>query len=284
MATKNPLKNIKVKIINIVLYPEEMQKMQNYIDIFQSIYENKITICTYGDRYTRIRSFYPSTNGELIHGSFANSIFFDPKDKALDSKTNEIIPADADPNKGLGLKTWDYFFFPKYHRLVFLEKEGSESQILKFLEAAFNNFMDSDNYQINTEKDSEIIDRIVNAQALTKLKVVVSYSNNDNLKGWKAMIDKELRKSNSKTAILDLSATKKSPIDVTQSDMIGGFVQLSASNGFVEASEIDENGKINNIKTIDHPMIRNIQYVDDPIPQMENLVKSIANSGTQSSE
>lgn len=111
-------------------------------------------------------------------------------------------------------------------------------------------YLDSDEYQINTEKDREVIERIINATALSKLHVRVSYSNNDNMKGWKAIIDQQLRKSRSKTASLDLSATKKSPIDVTQSEMVTGFIELSASNGYAEASEIGENGMINHIKLL----------------------------------
>lgn len=137
-------------------------------------------------------------------------------------------------------------------------------------------YLDSDEYQINTEKDREVIERIINATALSKLHVRVSYSNNDNMKGWKAIIDQQLRKSRSKTASLDLSATKKSPIDVTQSEMVTGFIELSASNGYAEASEIGENGMINHIKTTEHPMIRVVDYIDEPSSKLKEMVKGIA--------
>lgn len=44
----NPIKALKVKIINIVLYPEEAQKTENYIEYFKKIFEDKITVNTYG--------------------------------------------------------------------------------------------------------------------------------------------------------------------------------------------------------------------------------------------
>lgn len=271
-----PVKNLKVKIINIVLYPQEEQKKENYISLLKQIFDDKKTIKTFGERYTRIRTFYISEDRSVIHGDFSNAIFFDPKDNALDRNTNKIIPSGTDPNKGLGLKTWEYYFFPEHHRLVFIESESSESQILKFLNTAFSGYLDEDSFQINTEKDQEIIDRIVHATALSKLYIRVSYSNNDNNKGWKGLIDSQLRKSKSKTASLDLSATKKAPIDVTQSEMITGFVELSASNGYAEASEIGENGAIQHIKTAEHPMVRVVQYTDDPTLALKGLVKSIA--------
>lgn len=235
----NPIKALKVKIINIVLYPEEAQKTENYIEYFKKIFEDKITVNTYGDRYTRVQTYYTTDDGNVIYGAFANAAFFDPEAPALDSDTNEVVPSGADPKKGLGLKTWEYYFFPEYHRLVFLDKETSGSQILDFLNSALNRFLDKDDYQVNTEKDRELIDRIIKSTSLSKLKVVVSYSNNDNNKGWKKLIDDQLKRSRPKKAVLDLSGSKKIPIDVTRSEMITGFVELSASNGYVEASEID---------------------------------------------
>lgn len=160
--------------------------------------------------------------------------------------------------------------------MVFLDKETSGSQILDFLDRALNNFLEKEDYQVNTEKDRELIDRIVNATSLSKLRVVVSYSNNDNYKGWKKMIDDQLKKSKPKTAILDLTGSKKTPIDVTQSEMVTGFVELSASNGYVEASEIDDKGAIHHIRTIDHPMVKVIEFIDNPIASLKKMIQSIA--------
>ena len=271
-----PIKTLRVKIVNIVLYPEDTQKIKNYIDYFKKIYVDKVTIKTFGDRFTRINSCYTSTDGNVIYGTFANAAFFNPKDLALDSDTNELVESGTDPKKGLGVKVWEYYFFPKYHRLLFLDKETSGKQIIDFLNGAFNNYLDKDNYQINTEKDREVIGRILNATSLSKLKVFVSYSNNDNNKGWKQIIDEQLKKSKPRRAVLELSGTKKEPIDVTSSEMVSGFVELSASNGHAEASEVTSNGTIVPINTLDHPMIKTIEYIDSPIPEMEKLVKIMA--------
>ena len=280
----NPMKSLKVKVINLVLYPEEAQKTENYIEYFRRIFDDKVTINTYGDRYTRIQTYYILDDGAVIHGVFANAAFFDPKDPALDSDTNEIVPSGADPKKGLGLKTWEYYFFPKYHRLIFLDKETSGSQILDFLQRAFNNYLDTEEYAINLEKDREVISRILNSTALSHLKVFVSYSNNDNYKGWKQMIDNQLKKGRPKRAVLDLSGSKKIPIDVTQSEMIQGFVELSASNGHAEASEINQNGKIVPVNTQDHPMVKIIEFLESPISAMKHKMKQLAGFEEESSD
>ena len=167
---------------------------------------------------------------------------------------------------------------------LYLDKETSGSQILDFLNSALNRFLDKDDYQVNTEKDRELIDRIIKSTSLSKLKVVVSYSNNDNNKGWKKLIDDQLKRSRPKKAVLDLSGSKKIPIDVTRSEMITGFVELSASNGYVEASEIDEKGAIHPIRTIDHPMVKVVEFIDSPISALKKMIRSIAGFGEKTSE
>lgn len=58
--------------------------------------------------------------------------------------------------------------------------------------------------------------------------------------------------------------------------MVTGFIELSASNGYAEASEIGENGMINHIKTTEHPMIRVVDYIDEPSSKLKEMVKGIA--------
>lgn len=273
-----PIQTEKIKVVNIVLYPEAEQKPENYLKYFKNIYEDKVTINTYGERGTRIRTYYESANNKnIIHGDFSNTAFFDPDSEALDSTTNEIVPSNIDPNKGLGLKSWRYYFFADYHRLIFFEKESSEQQILKFLDRAFNQYLSKDNYQINIEKDRNVLDQIINSPSLTRLFVRLSYSNNDNHDGWKAAIDSQLRKSQSRDAKFNFTGTKKEPIDLSNTEMLTAIVELSASNGYAEATDYENNGASRNIKTVDHPLIETISYVDDPTLELEKVVKSISN-------
>lgn len=275
---KRPIQTEKVKVVNIVLYPETEQKPENYLKYLKKIYEDKITVSTYGERGTRIRTYFESTNNKnIVHGDFSNTAFFDPESEALDSTTNEIVPSNIDPNKGLGLKNWRYYFFAEYHRLVFFEKESSEQQILKFLDKAFGNYLNTDNYQINTEKDRNVIEQIINSPSLTKLFVRLSYSNNDNYDGWKAAIDSQIRKSKSRSAKFDFSGTKKEPIDLSEGEMLAAIVELSASNGYAEATDYEDGGASRNIKTIEHPLIKPVSYIDDPTLELEKIVKAISN-------
>jgi hypothetical protein len=266
----------KFKVVNIVLYPEGQQLKKNYIDILEKIYKEKKTVHTHGERCTLIRTFYKSADSNIIHGDISNALFLNPQDMALDSKTNEIVQSNADPDKGFGLKIWNYFFFPEYHRLV-IDSTASEKQLLKFLDETFNIYMRQDDYEINMEKDRQTIERIINAPALSKLLVRVSYSNNDNEEGWEGIIDRQLKDSCSKNAKLELKANKKAPIQISKSEMVKGFIKLSASNGYAEASEIEEDGTITHITTQDHPLINTVSYIDDGLGvKLKDFVKRIA--------
>lgn len=266
-----------VKIINVVLYPVENQRIEKYIELIDSIYRDRQAVNTFADRYTTIRSLYYSTNSMCIYGEFSNAAYFDPESNAINRKTNEIVPANIDPDKGLGLKTWKYYFFPQYHRLIIDDSNSSESQIMKFLNVAINNYYAKEDFAINTEKDLEFIDHIINSNALTKLYVRISYSNNGNYDDWKGLIDQQLKSSKAKTAQIQFSGSKKNPIMIADSDMIKGFVELSASNGYAEATETDSIGVSRKIKTIDHPMVRRIDFYDDPLLEMEKLARSLSN-------
>ena len=54
--------------------------------------------------------------------------------------------------------------------------------------------------------------------------------------------------------------------------------------GYVEASEIDEKGAIHPIRTIDHPMVKVVEFIDSPISALKKMIRSIAGFGEKTSE
>ena len=63
-------KSLKIRLINIVLYPEESQRPERYVDLFRKIQLEKIQVNTYSDKFSRIRTMYES-NG-LLYGKIIN--------------------------------------------------------------------------------------------------------------------------------------------------------------------------------------------------------------------
>lgn len=264
------------KFINFVLFPDEKQKPIEYVKVLSSIYDHKLRVRTYGDRYTFIRTF--EREGDNYHGVFCNAVFIAADSKAVNSETNEIVLSGTDPKKGLGVKEWEYWFFPKYHRMA-IKTTASQAQILKFLNAVFiETLVLEDSFSINVEVDKQTIDKIISAPALTRLYVKISYTNNDNLGYWQGIIDEQLRKMHAKDSIIEMRGTKSIPIDVSQSEMARGYLHLSRSNGYAEASLVNEDGSINRLNTKEHPRIESVVYEGNPINALESKAQEISNN------
>lgn len=248
----------KIKVFNIVLYPESDQRPENYVELFRNMLSDRILVSTYADRATHLRSFYGPDNNGVFHGDISNAIYIKPDSDAIDRTTNEIVRSEADPNRGLGVKIWPYVFVPQYHRIAVIEP-FSEKQVQKFLEKALSHYRDSDSFAVNIEKDRDVLDRIINAPAISRLEVKISYTNNDNLNDWSRLIDGQMRQSNAKTSTTVVTGTKRNPIDIRQSEMLKAYVNLSASNGYTVATVYNDD-VAEKVDTSDHPLVKTVYY------------------------
>jgi len=273
---KSELKFGRIKFINIVLYPTVNQKPELYIELFNKIHSDKITINTYGQRGTRLRTQFKleDENSSVLYGNLSNSLFVDPDADALNIETNEIVPNKLDENLSLDPRDWPYFFFSEYHRFVFFDS-SSESQIVDFLTKAIRNYYDEDQYSVIVEKDRDKIQEIMNMPSLTKLEANLSYSNNDNNDGWAGVIDSELRNSETRKADFTFSGTKKSPFFVKVGSMLHGILKLTESYGDAFAAGYDDEGVVQKINTKDHPLTEQIEYRDTPISAIKEKLKEL---------
>ena len=248
----------RVKVFNIVLYPETDQVRDNYIELFRQIFDNGVLISTFGDRATHVRTLYgPDENG-VFHGDFSNAIYIKPDSDAIDRSTNEIVPSATDPNKGLSVKIWPYIFVREFHRIAVIEP-APDKQVLKFLKKAIGVYRDVDSFEVTLEKDRGVLERILNAPAMSRLEVNISYTNNDNHDDWAEVIDNQMRQSNARTSKTVVTGTKRNPIDIRQSEMLQAYVRLSGSNGHAVATIYNDDVP-ERIDTSDHPMVKSIPY------------------------
>lgn len=273
---KSELKFGRIKFINVVLYPTVNQKPELYIELFKKIHSDKVTINTYGQRGTRLRTQFElvEANTHILYGNISNSLFVDPDADALNIETNEIVPNKFDENLSLDPRDWPYFFFANYHRFVFFDS-SSEAQIVEFLTRAINNYYNEDQYSINIEKDRDKIQEIMNMPSLTKLEATISYSNNANNDGWAGAIDSELRDSETRKADFTFTGTKKTPFFIKMNSMLHGILKLTESYGNAYAAGYDEEGVVQKINTKDHPLTEQIEYRDSPISAIKEKIKCL---------
>lgn len=265
----------KIKVFNIVLYPDTDQTRDNYVTLFRQIFDDSVLISTFGDRATHVRSLYGPDEDGVFHGDLSNAVYIKPDSDAIDRSTNEIVPSATDPNKGLSVKIWPYIFVPEFHRVAVIEP-FPEKQVLKFLQKAIGTYREVDSFEVTVEKDRGVLERILNAPAMSRLEVNISYTNNDNHDDWAEAIDSQMRQSNARTSKTIVTGTKRNPIDIRQSEMLQAYVRLSGSNGHAIATIFDED-VAEKIDTSDHPMVKNISYYgNSPIHSVFEFIRHLA--------
>lgn len=272
--TEKQTTNMKdIAFINVVLYPTDKQRSEEYIRLLSSILADRVTIRTQSsDRSTLLRTF--DKHSTYYHGYFCNAIFLTGDSKTLDVKSNTLQASVGDPNKGLEAKDMEFWYYPRYHR--FAVYKPHLRMIVKFLRGAFLYKLGGKEYfAINIEKSKHTIDRIIQAETLVSVSVSVRYANNDNIEDWEDL-DNSLRESNTEQASLQMKSRKNSPIRVAKNKILKAFLILSKSYGTAKAQILNSDGKIENVNTRDHPNTIRVDVNSHVAENIGNYVSDIA--------
>ncbi len=275
---KQRVRTSKYKIINIVLYPSEEQQSENYVKVLSQIHSTHHEVKVGTDRYFLILKF--DKTDDYYKGQFCSYVKIDPDSKAFDQITKEIVNSDTDPEKGYGVKIWDYWFFPKYHRLIF-HASSSQYQIFRFLNESIKNYFNGDDnsFAINIEKDASTINNIYSAKIISSIEISLSYSNNDNNDGWEKLIDDQMRKANVTKSTLDFKGSYKTPLKLEKDTLLSGALSLSKSNGTAKAHIVNKDGRAEIINTEQHPQIVPITHIGEEVDgKLKQLAHDISSN------
>lgn len=266
-------KDVEMAFINVVLYPTEKQKPEEYIKLLSSIMGSRVMISSQNsDRSTLLRQF--DNCGDYYHGYFCNAIFLKTDSKTLNVKENVLEDAEVDPNKGLEAKDMEFWFYPKHHR--FAVYKSSVTKISKFLFGSFKfKLGDDDSFAIFIEKDKSSIDRIINAEGIVSVSVKVKYTNNDNSEDWEDL-DANMRASNVLETELKVKGTRSNPIKVAANRILKAFLNLSKSYGTAKAEIINNSGHSEKIDTKDHPKTTIVDLEQNPAKDLGDMVEGLA--------
>lgn len=272
---KNQQKNIvEMAFINIVLYPTERQKPEEYIRLLSSIMQDRIKVkSSKSERETLLRTFDKCDS--YYHGFFCNAIFLSEDSKTLNVKDNTLENSDFDPNKGIDAKDMEFWYYPQYHR--FAVRKAHLKRIFNFLKESFEfKLGDEEFFAINVENDKQAIDRIIQAKSLIDINVKVRYTNNDNIEDWEEL-DDSLRSSNTEIADLHMQSRKTNPIDVAKNKVLKAFLYLSKSYGTAKAKILNDSGEIEVLNTDNHPNTMQVDLVNDNVAKnLESYVSDVA--------
>ena len=195
-------------------------------------------------------------NIEVIYGKISKYVIID-SDDWINLSSMEVENVDLPTNLFPNLKETNYFFIPRAHRFAFVKDQGiSANNVHKFLSNAVAQVIENDEQsEVIIEQSEDIFDRIINAESVKKLLISISYSNADTGDEAYEFMDNQIRESEMKR--LKLEATPNQNGDIkTGSLLIKGALKVAQSNGYVQATIIENNTKIK-IDTKTHPRILN---------------------------
>ena len=254
-------KNFSIQIINIKLMSNNRQGDEAYKEIVSQIKSQKIHIPVYGENQHMILRTQFSTlvrvgeqNIEVLYGKISKYVIIDGDDW-INLSNMEVENVDLPANLFPNLKETSYFFIPCAHRFAFVKDQGiSANYVHKFLSNAVNMVIETDEQsEVIIEQSEDIFERIINAESIKKLLINISYSNADTGDEAYEFMDSQIRESEMRK--LKLEATPNQNGDIkTSSLLIKGALKVAQSNGYAQATIVENNTRIK-IDTKTHPRI-----------------------------
>ena len=243
-----------VRFLNVVLYPENRQSTQRYIELFTEIFDTKIAVNTYAEKITQMETL------EQVEGMYFGKLvnFTDLKGKKwFDKDTNVVENFDFNLNKFPNAKEKEFYFLPSIHRIAVIGKNSpSLGQVQKFFQQAFAKVVDAKHdeaVEVNVITDSVVIDKIYSSQKLVSLELHVSYSNNDLNGDYQALIDDQMKEQEVRKFKSTVSGTLNTPLKIKKQSFLGGLLGLTQNNGYAIAKG-DFDGTYQAVSTRDFPL------------------------------
>ena len=260
------------------------QTTEHYVQAFHNLYEQDPLI-----------SFPRSgKSGSLKYATFSNLLDENntPKWIQIGLLSYTIIDPEAFYNKrsreNVTMDNWnedivankketDLYFIPSVHTLVVrCNSDISLKNIVYYLSEALNH-VEPETFDVDIIIERDILDRILNAHAVTHLYANISYSNPGHTRGFEAAFDRKLREMGASRIEFTATGSKDHPINSEYDGTLQSVVNLSEQNGYVQATiQSTENAKFEKIDSSEHPRKLVVpQIVNDICSTIYNTIRSI---------
>ena len=260
------------------------QTTEHYVQAFRNLYEQDPLI-----------SFPRSgKSGSLKYATFSNLLDENntPKWIQIGLLSYTIIDPEAFYNKrsreNVTMDNWnedivankketDLYFIPSVHTLaVRCNSDISLKNIVYYLSEALNH-VEPETFDVDIIIERDILDRILNAHAVTHLYANISYSNPGHTRGFEAAFDRKLREMGASRIEFTATGSKDHPLNSEYDGMLQSVVNLSEQNGYVQATiQSTENAKFEKIDSSEHPRKLVVpQIVNDICSTIYNTIRSI---------
>ncbi len=174
-------------------------------------------------------------------------------------------------------KETDLYFIPSVHTLaVRCNSEISLKNIVFYLSEALNR-VEPDTFDVDVVIERDVLDRILNAYAVTHLYANISYSNPGHTHGFEAAFDRKLREMGASRIEITATGSKEHPLNSENDGMLQSIVNLSEQNGYIQATiQPTENAKLEKIDSSEHPRKLVIpQIINDVTSTIYNTIRTL---------
>lgn len=260
------------------------QTTEHYVQAFRNLYEQDPLI-----NFPR-----SGKSGSLKYATFSNLLDENntPKWIQIGLLSYTIIDPEAFYNKrsreNVTMDNWnedivankketDLYFVPSVHTLVVrCNSDISLKNIVYYLSEALNQ-VEPETFDVDIIIERDILDRILNAHAVTHLYANISYSNPGHTRGFEAAFDRKLREMGASRIEFTATGSKDHPLNSEYDGMLQSVVNLSEQNGYVQATiQSTENAKFEKIDSSEHPRKLVVpQIVNDICSTIYNTIRSI---------
>jgi len=269
--------------INIKLRKFENQRdatREEYIDLITKVFTRKIHKPSSNGKHCIIKYLLPKNeDGEIkyLYGKiaqftyFANKSWFDidKLDVDLQFTLRDGLFPDA-------VET-DFVFDPDNHKFSFITKSSiaiSPYPLKVFWEEALDAVKnESEHIHVDVVTGKDFNERLASSRAIRRLEIDINYSNSGIGSITKAVVDNDLKKTNAKNANITMVAKKNESLNIEDSDIVKGALELSEEDGEARAKIVDQSGNLVDISTRQFP--KKDFFDSNDIHLFENLFDKI---------
>ena len=272
-------------VINIKAHSN--QTFSHYVNAFDNIEKQDplIEMERRVNRFISIRSVTKSdnhTNEEYPMWMAINLVAYtmiDPN-AFYNRKSKEDVEMPWNDDVVANKKEAQLIFIPSVHKIAVRKNSAiTLNYILQYLKGALDT-VEPEEFDVDTVKDRDTLDRILTAEKLISLRAHISFSNPGRGNMFKGLLDAKLREMNPSSVDIELHGSEERPLNRDNDGLVQAIVNISEENGSIQAT-IQNNTHMGKerIDTEDHPLVLQVrQIINDVCTTMCNILRTRFNN------
>lgn len=272
-------------VINIKAHSN--QTPSHYVNVFKriEIQDPLIEMERRTNRFVSIRSVTKSNNLAIekhpmwIAINLVAYTMIDPS-AFYNRRSKEDIEMPWNDDVVANKKEAQLIFIPSVHKIsVRKNSDITLNYILQYLKGALES-VEPGEFDVDTVKDRDTLDRIMKAEKLISLSAHISFSNPGRGNLFKKLLDVKLREMNPSSVDIVLQGSEERPLRRDNDGLVHALVNISEENGSIQA--VIQNGTHmgrERIDTEDHPLVLQVRQITNNIySTMYNYLRTYFNN------